>query len=230
MIGKSLKDRVVEMESQVLADLDVEKRLQKVVGTTEGMSLFAEAFYFIRYDFCKLNFIVGAKCPPHEKYWSGLVKNLLEELGGGMFKTHNQLYRDFLLETTGKKENMLAQPKFAQDFNEMWELYCKQNSYKHGLLAIGLYEALDNPDYQLLYTCVKYANVSDLGSKFFVVHANADHYEMFEDIIEEIDEGEDTKKLEEEVLCFVIETQKYMWESLLEWLEKNLTIALTRTA
>jgi len=230
MICPTLKNRVAQKEVQLLSELRVEERLTSIMRVPGGMGLFSEVFYFIRYDFCRLNFIVGAKCPPHEMYWSGLVKNLLEELGGGRFKTHNELYREFLFETTGKTEGMLSQPAFAEEFNRHWEDYCLKSSYKHGLLAIGLYEVLDNPDYQLLFSCVKSGNLSAEGAKFFVVHAQAEHYEIFEDIIEEIDKGEGTEDIVEEALEFVIDTQQFMWSSLLSWLEKNLTIVLARMA
>ncbi len=228
MIPSNLKSIIVSKEVALLDDLCVRERLLEITSNKAGLRAFAQEFYFIRYDFCKLNFIVGAKCPPHEKYWCGLTKNLLEELGGGRGATHNQLYRDFLWESCKKKEQELKPKKYAIDFSKKWEGYCREQHYSEGLLAIGMYEALDNPDYDLLYEVIKESGVSDKGLKFFLVHAKAEHYEMFEEMIDEIQMSESDAGRVERVADFVIDTQRFMWENLLNSLEINLTKVSTR--
>ena len=225
MIPSNLMSHIAEKEAALLYELCVKERLSEIVSSKIGLSAFAQEFYYIRYDFCRLNFIIGAKCPPHEKYWSGLTKNLLEELGGGRGATHNQLYREFLWESSQKNESELKPPKYAIEFSNKWEEYCRNKHYSEGLLAIGMYEALDNPDYDLLYEVVKQTGISDKGLKFFLVHAKAEHYEIFEEIIEEIQINEDDASRVKGVADFVIDTQRFMWVNLLNSLEKSLTKA-----
>jgi hypothetical protein len=224
MISSNLKNLIVDKEQTLLKALEVRERLSYILSNRNGLCLFAEAFYFIRYNFYKLNFIVGAKCPPHEKYWSGLTKNLLEELGGGQALTHNQLYRQFLWESSNRNEDELTQPKFTVIFDNMWGQYCSASSYKEGLLAIGLYEALDNPDYQLLYSVIKGTGISRNGLEFFRVHAQASHFEIFEDIICEIEGENPNPEFIEGAINFVINSQQFMWSGILSWLETSLNL------
>lgn len=220
MISSDIKSKIVNEELTLLEELNVSSRLETILSSQEGLKLFAEVFYFIRYDFCKLNFIVGSKCPPHEKYWSGLTENLLEELGGGKYPTHNQLYRDFLFEVGHEKESELTPPDFTEHFNNQWENYCTNKTYQEGLAAIGLYEALDIPDYKLLYKAVKNTGLSGHALLFFSVHAKAEHFEMFSDVLEEVEA--DNNALVNSSIRFVIETQRFMWSNLLLFLEKSL--------
>ena len=215
---------IVNKELLLLQQLDVEKRFKKIVSDKYGLGLFAKEFYFLRCNFYKLNFIVGAKCPPHEKYWSGLTENLVEELGGEFKITHNQLYRDFLWEAAElKEEDLVTPPHYTITFNGSWEGYCIERDFEEGLLAIGLYEALDVPDYELMERALRATtNLSEKGLRFFTVHAKAQHYSMFENIIDEIQDREGKTDLVAQATNFVIKTQRFMWTNLLQNLEQRL--------
>ena len=223
---QNLASRIVDIESRSLSELGVLDRLMQITRSETGLKLFAESFYFIRSDFCRINFIVGAKCPPHEKYWSGLVRNLVEELGGTGSDTHNELYRYFLMEAAGVGEDFLVSPKFCADFNCSWETFCRESPYELGLLALGFYEALDQVDYQMLQTCVRASGVSSRGARFFEVHAQAEHYQLFGVAIDGVLRTEFGRALAEKAISFVAMTQRKMWGDLLEWLEERCKPAL----
>jgi hypothetical protein len=221
MTDKSVKHIAVEAELSLFAELNIHHRLEFILSSKAGLAKFAEGFYFVRYGFYRTNFIVGSRCPPHEQYWAGLTKNLLEELGGGITSPHNQLYRIFLREAANKEENELREPDFAKEFNHRWETYCQTVPVTEALVAIGVYEALDNPDYDLFFQLMKDIGLNESALEFFAVHAKAHHYEIFEDIVFKVSASEQSGETAKAAIAFVIETQKYMWKNLLSWLENQ---------
>ena len=217
---RSFREDVTKREFDVLGSLDVERRLTNVILRPTGLKKFAEAFYFVRYDFYKLNFMVGSRCPPHEQFWKGLALNLLEELGGREGPTHNQLYRDFLTTVGLGDEQQLREPPFAQGFNREWQMYCANAPLVHALAAIAIYEILDNTDYAMLLRVIRAAGITGVGARFFRVHAEAEHFEMFEDILSRFSEGKEGASTLQEANQFVIGRQRNMWEGLLSHLEQ----------
>lgn len=208
---------IVRAEEEILRRLEVEDRLRAVVTGKSGLGLFAEAFYFIRYDFCRLNFIVGSRFGScDERLWKGLVDNLFEELGAGKGPSHNELYRWFLSEA-GKDETGLSEPEFARDFNGQWEAFCRTTTPNKALSAIGVYEILDNPDYKMLLRVARSAGVSKKALRFFAVHAGAKHFGLFEKVVGEFI-LEDLEMVNT-ATNFVLDLQSRMWADLLSHLE-----------
>ncbi|WP_315790972.1 iron-containing redox enzyme family protein [Fischerella sp. JS2] len=212
---------IIAEEEAILDQLDVELRLCKATANAEGLKQFAEVFYFIRYDFPRLNFVVGERCGTNEFLWAGLAKNLIEELGGKNGPSHNQLYRDFLSSVGTKSEELLKEPLFAQQFNANWENFCRTASLEEALCAIAVYEIFDQPDYQLFLRVMQEAGVPEYGLRFFRVHAAAEHFEMFEDVVAWLQEQEGGKEAFAKGKDFVVQTQRKMWNGLMECLEKQ---------
>jgi Iron-containing redox enzyme len=182
---------------------------------------FGEGFYFIRHDFCKLNFIVGARCSNDEMLWSGLAKNLVEELGGKSGISHNKLYCDFLKSIEARTENELDCPTFAQEFNDRWEEFARTAPLMEALSAIAIYEIFDVPDYQMFLEILERAKVPKEGLIFFRVHANSHHFEMFEDTVAWILTQEGGQEAFDRAKDFVFETQQKMWIGLTECLQSK---------
>ena len=219
----SLVKTILTEEETILRELELESRLSKLTSTAEGLRKFAEYFYFIRYDFCRLNFIVGERCCHNEFLWSGLAKNLIEELGGKNGISHNQLYRNFLTCAGIASEQELKEPDFAARFNQSWETFCRTSSVAEALSAIAIYEIFDKPDYKLLLNVMKNAGIPKQGLIFFQVHSAAEHFEMFEDIISWLMIQDGGEKAFINGRNFVFETQKRMWLDLLESLSNKLS-------
>lgn len=211
----NLKEIVLQAEQKALHDLYVKEELQVLFEIKDNIVKFAEKFYFIRYNFYKINFIAGSRCPSNEIYWRGLVHNLMEELGGIETQTHNQLYRNFLQSLQIDNEEELTPTSFSIEFNKKWEDYCFNAPIDEVLAAIGVYEILDIPDYKLLLDLIE---TSSQGKKidllFFKVHSEAEHFEMFEDFISRMIKDGKLNTVNK-AIDFVIETQKFMWEGLL---------------
>jgi pyrroloquinoline quinone (PQQ) biosynthesis protein C len=227
-LTKQLILSIIESEKLSINKHDIHTRLHRCVATSKKLIIFAEAFYFIRYEFCKLNFIIGARCSNDELLWGGLAKNLIEELGGKSGITHNQLYRNFLESIGAKSENELDSPPFAQAFNSRWEYFAKTAPLMEALSAIAIYEIFDVPDYQMFLEILERAKVPEEGLVFFRVHANAHHFEMFEDTVTWILQQEGGQEAFDRAKDFVFETQQKMWLGLIECLEgdeaKNLDL------
>lgn len=222
----ALLEDIINQEKSTLKNLNVEQQLIDITSRENGLKQFAEIFYFVRYDFCHLNFILGERCCPNEFLWAGLAKNLYEELGGKSGQSHNQLYRDFLT-AVGSQESMLkTEPAFARQFNQTWETHCRQAPLEEALCAIAIYEAFDIPDYQLLLRVMKGANVSQRGLLFFQVHAVANHFEMFEDIVSWLRNQEGGESIFNRAREFVFETHTEMLRGLVASL-KNQVIEST---
>ena len=219
----SLVQTILTEEENILQKLELENTLSKLTSTPEGLRKFAECFYFIRYDFCRLNFIVGERCCHNEFLWSGLAKNLIEELGGKSGISHNQLYRNFLTCTGIASEKELKEPDFAARFNQSWETFCRTSSIAEVLSAIAIYEIFDKPDYKLLLNVMKNAGISKQGLVFFQVHSAAEHFEMFEDIISWLMTQDGGEEAFINGRNFVFKTQKKMWLDLLESLSNKLS-------
>lgn len=212
-------DEISSREESVIQELMLEKEFGNIVAETDGLKKFAETFYFVRYDFCRLNFIVGERCCTNEFLWSGLAKNLYEEMGGKNGVSHNQLYRDFLQCAGAEKEGQIEEPEFAREFNQSWETYCRKSSLAEVLSAIAIYEIFDVPDYQLLLQVMKKANVPQQGLKFFNVHAVSNHFEMFEDVVSWLKDQESGEESFDRAKEFVFQTQTKMWRGLVEHLQ-----------
>ena len=218
---ESFVTAITNAEADLLDSLQVSKRLYESLMADGGLRRFASAFYFIRVHFVKLNFIVGSRCPTHELYWAGLAHNLMEELGGESGTPHNELYRWFLKEAGVPNENSLECPPFATRFNHVWEEFARDAPLEETLGAIAVYEIFDNPDYQMLLNVMSRAQVSARGLVFFRVHAEAAHFDLFEDYFRHISNQQGGIACLEKAKDFVLRTQKEMWAHLLEHLTEN---------
>ena len=214
----TLAEAVVRAETDLLAELRVERRLANVLSTEAGLRNFAETFYFVRYDFCRLNFLVGARCGANDRFTTGIVRNLCEEHGLLRGRSHNQLYRDFLDAAGACPESCLHEPDFAARFNARWHLHCTEAPLPQALAALGVYEVLDNPDYALLLRLVKRVAVHKSGMPFFAVHASARHSELFADLIAEFLDNDADRSHVDKAARFVIDTQRRMWCDLMSHL------------
>lgn len=215
-----LINSIMEREKSMITELKIRDVLSSVTSKGDTVE-FSEAFHFVRHEFCRLNFIVGARCPNNELIWAGLAKNLIEELGGKQGSTHNQLYRDFLRCVAARPEEKLECPKFAQDFNDTWENFARHSPLMESLSAIAIYEIFDVPDYRLFLEVLEQAKVPESGLTFFRVHANAHHFEMFEDTVEWILQQEGGQEAFDKATEFVFETQRKMWIGLIECLQSK---------
>ncbi|WP_264322506.1 iron-containing redox enzyme family protein [Zarconia navalis] len=216
-------EKIINDEELILKELAVEKSLYCLTCDFEGLKRFAEAFHFVRYDFCHLNFIVGERCCDREFLWGGLAKNIYEELGGKNGQSHNQLYRDFLASIGAREDVFLEEPEFASQYNRALQTYCRQAPIPEALFAIAIYEAFDIPDYQLLLRVVKQAGVSQQGLRFFQVHAVANHFEMFEDVVTWLRQQEGGETAFHRAKEFVFKIQTKMWCGLIEHLQEQTT-------
>lgn len=217
----NLVEDIIAEEEAILKDLDIENILCKTVNTSYGLKQFAKVFYFVRSDFPTLNFIVGERCGVNEFLWSGLAKNLIEELGNENTPSHNQLYRDFLSCVGVNTEDLVKEPLFSFQFNETWRRFCRQAPLEEVLSAIAVYEIFDQPDYKLFLRTMQKAGVPEVGLKFFQVHAVAEHFEMFEDIVSWLIEKPGGKDVFLKGKEFVIQTQKKMWLGLIKNLQEQ---------
>jgi pyrroloquinoline quinone (PQQ) biosynthesis protein C len=215
-----LVQNITEEEVKNLEQLSVKEELQRISQSKEGLKSLATAFYFVRYDFCRLNFVVGARCCSHESLWGGLARNLYEELGGKKGVSHNQLYRDFLVSVDAPGEDDLQEPEFAQQFNFAWDKFCRESSLAEALAAIAIYEIFDVPDYQLLLQVMQEAKVKQTGLHFFQVHAVAQHFEMFEETMTWLFEQEGGEAAFQKAKEFVFQTQTQMWSGLIDHLQE----------
>jgi pyrroloquinoline quinone (PQQ) biosynthesis protein C len=209
---------VLDNENRLLKELDIQSRLIDLVKKPDGCKRFANAFYFVRYDFYRLNFIVGARCGPDERYWTGLAHSLYEESGGNGGKSHNQLYRDFLSDVGVKDENTLREPTFAREFNKSWVNFCTDSPFNEALSGLAIFEILDQPDYAMLFEVVKNADISPGGLLFFKIHAQAEHFDFFEEIVDTLGKTPGGRASLERAAAFVIQNQRMMWQGLLQCL------------
>jgi hypothetical protein len=217
----AFQEHVIESEEKIFKELDLADRLFRICGTREGLKKFAEAFYFVRYKFYKLNFIVGARSDPDERSWRGIVENLMEELGGSHDGvSHNELYRRFLAEAGGAPEGQLTEPLFAKEFNDGWEHYAYNAPFDELLAAIAVYEILDNPDYQLLLTITQNTGVSGKGLVFWKVHAGAVHFALFEEFANRMFATPGGAAIIEKAAGYVLAVQRKLWVDLLRHLEQ----------
>jgi pyrroloquinoline quinone (PQQ) biosynthesis protein C len=223
IISNMLIESIVYEEEFILEKLKLEYEIMNILNSLNGLNQFAESFYFVRYDFCRLNFILGERCCTNEFLWAGLVKNLYEELGGKSGRSHNQLYRDFVSCVDARPENAWQEPEFARQFNLAWETFCRKAPLAEALSAIAIYEIFDVPDYQLLLRVMKKAGVSQRGLRFFQVHAVANHFEMFEDVVSWLREQEGGEEAFSRAKEFVFQTQTEMWCGLIAHLQEKTT-------
>ena len=222
-----LVEAVVRAETDLLAELRVEQRLADVLSTEDGLRNFGETFYFVRYDFCRLNFLVGARCGANDRFTTGIVRNLCEEHGLPRGRSHNQLYRDFLDAVGARPESCLHEPDFAARFNARWHRYCTEAPLPQALSALGVYEVLDNPDYALLLRLMKRVDIHKSGIPFFAVHASAHHSELFDDIISEFLDKDADRSYVDKAARFVIDTQRRMWCDLMSHLQAVVSLSVT---
>ncbi len=218
---RDFQKMVIDREEALFNEINLYERLSAICSTKRGLVDFGEAFYFIRYKFYKLNFIIGTRSSPDEAFWGGLVANLLEELGGTDGVSHNELYRIFLREIGASSESELVEPFFTPAFNNNWEKYAFEAPFQEALAAIAVYEILDNPDYQLMLRIAQNAGVTTSGLEFFLVHAGAVHFELFEDFASKMfttPEGEDVINRSAD---YVHQLQSGLWKDLLIHLENK---------
>lgn len=212
---------VIEAEQRLVDESRIRESLRRVAGSLNGVRAFAAAFYFIRSNFVRHNFILGSRLDRHERMWAPIVKNLVEELGGaeGTQPTHNELYRRFL-ESFGLNEAELAPDPFAVSFDEMWTSFVRDAEIKEALLALGVYELLDGPDYSFMRDELRAGKAtSECALEFFEVHSEVRHFEMFEDAFEDIFADEASLEKLRRATVFVLETQKTMWQHLASHLD-----------
>jgi pyrroloquinoline quinone (PQQ) biosynthesis protein C len=221
-----LVNNIFSKEELLIEEIAVKSFLQKYISRAGNLQAFAESFYFIRADFCCLNFTIGERCHTDERLWSGLARNLMEELGGHGGQSHNQLYRNFLSSVKAKNEQELQSPEFAKDFNNSWRSFAKNAPLMEALSAISIYEIFDAPDYKLFLDVLTEAKVPEEGLHFFRVHANAHHFAMFEDTITWLMEQEGGEQAFTNASEFVFDTQRKMWLGLIECLQQKQTLAL----
>jgi pyrroloquinoline quinone (PQQ) biosynthesis protein C len=222
----NLVEEIIAEEEAVLANLQIEKFLAGFVSSSEGKKRFAEIFYFVRADFPTLNFIVGERCGNNDFLWAGLARNLVEELGGGTKQSHNQLYRNFLNCVGSKTELLGDEPDFSADFNQSWRIFCREAPLPEVLSAIAVYEIFDQPDYKLFLRVLTNADIPEVGLRFFQVHALAEHFDMFEDIVVWLREQPGGYEAFEAGRKFVIQTQQKMWLGLKHKLtDQNVVIS-----
>jgi hypothetical protein len=211
--ARELRDR----EEATLVDLKVISRLRHTVATADGLARFAEAFYFIRCDFVRINFLIGSRCGRSEVEWGGLARNLYEELGADHGKTHNQLYREFLAAAGCTSEGNLREPRFARRFNTTWTRFATSEALTTALFAVAAYEVLDGPDYSALHDALRGAIPSG-GLEFFRIHAAAEHFELFGDLCDRITDVGQAAAFRKGA-AFVLKQQHLMWKGLLQHLE-----------
>jgi pyrroloquinoline quinone (PQQ) biosynthesis protein C len=221
-----LVESVFLREELLIEEIQVKSFLQTAVSKVGNLRSFAESFYFIRADFCCLNFTIGERCHADERLWSGLARNLIEELGGHGGQSHNQLYRNFLSSVGARNEQELKSPEFAEIFNNSWRSFAKNAPLMEALSAIAIYEIFDVPDYKLFLDVLTEAKVPEEGLHFFRVHANAHHFAMFEDTITWLMEQEGGEQAFANASEFVFDTQRKMWLGLIECLQQKQTLAL----
>jgi pyrroloquinoline quinone (PQQ) biosynthesis protein C len=221
-----LVESVFLKEELLIEEVGIKSLLRNYILKTEGLQSFAESFYFIRADFCCLNFTIGERCHSDERLWSGLARNLMEELGGHGGQSHNQLYRNFLSSVGARNEQELQSPEFAKVFNNSWRSFAKNAPLMEALSAIAIYEIFDAPDYKLFLDVLTEAKVPEEGLHFFRVHANAHHFAMFEDTITWLMEQEGGEQAFANASEFVFDTQRKMWLGLIECLQQKQTLAL----
>jgi hypothetical protein len=206
-------------ELQILGDLAVTAKLARRCHDERGLRAFAEAFFFVRCDFVRINFVVGARCSRLEGEWGGLARNLYEELGGGRTKPHNELYREFLASTGAGLEADLVEPDFAGRFNDAWLEFAGGAPLRIALLGVAAYEVLDGPDYSALYSALSLSRPSS-ALTFFRIHAEANHFELFHDLLAQGTQSEEDIENDFEVAArFVLTWQKFMWTNLLQHLD-----------
>jgi pyrroloquinoline quinone (PQQ) biosynthesis protein C len=223
----NLVNELTKKEEDLIDVLNLQSFLTKYVADHKRVIDFGEVFLFIRTEFSCLNFVVGQRCHANERLWAGLARNLIEELGDKGGRSHNQLYRDFLDCIGAKREEELEYPQFAAEFNSTWKDFAKNAPLMEALSAIAIYEIFDVPDYKLFLDVLERAGVSEKGLHFFKVHANAHHFEMFEDTITWLMEQEGGEAAFANATEFVFDTQRKMWEGLIECLEAKQTLTLT---
>jgi hypothetical protein len=218
-----LAGAVRRAEEEVLCELEVIEKLTQWCRNKRGLRAFAEAFFFVRCEFVRINFVVGSRCSRLEEEWGGLARNLYEELGGGYTKTHNQLYREFLSSAGGAAEGDLVEPEFARRFNAAWLQFAGGAPLRTALLGVAAYEVLDGPDYSALYSMLTSSNPSaDLT--FFRVHAEANHFELFHDLLRQgTVSNQDVRNDFEIAGRFVLRWQRFMWAGLLQHIDGEMS-------
>jgi pyrroloquinoline quinone (PQQ) biosynthesis protein C len=222
----NLVENIFRQEELLIKESGIKYFLQEYLLNAENLKDFSESFYFIRADFCCLNFTIGERCHTDERLWSGLARNLMEELGGHGGQSHNQLYRNFLSSIGAKSEQDLQPPEFTKVFNNSWRSFAKNAPLMEALSAIAIYEIFDVPDYKLFLDVLTEAKVPEEGLHFFRVHANAHHFAMFEDTITWLMEQEGGEQAFANASEFVFDTQRKMWLGLIECLQQKQTLAL----
>ncbi|HEX3556376.1 MAG TPA: iron-containing redox enzyme family protein [Thermoanaerobaculia bacterium] len=208
-------------EIWILNALCVEDRLKQLASSPAGLRRLISTFYFVRYDFCRMNFIVGSRCASEDEgLYQGIVTNLYEEMGGARGPSHNELYRQVLRFVGVNDEKTLKEPEFARNFNRNWEQFCSGAPKDEALLGIGIYEILDNPDYRLLLRVAKHGGISGSALRFFAVHAGAQHFDLFGSLVQRFIGAGGGATITSAAL-FVLKTQARMWSDLLSFLEER---------
>ena len=114
-------------------------------------------------------------------------------------------------------------PEFAKQFDDRWTKFVQNETPLRALLALGVYELLDGPDYTFLYREIKATGlVGSAGLEFFKVHAEVRHFDLFEEVLGDI--FADEKMANELAIAtqFVLATQEDMWRSLARHLTSEL--------
>jgi Iron-containing redox enzyme len=212
---------IIAAENELIRTSGIRHVLRRVASSRIGVRAFAAAFYFVRVNFVKHNFILGARLGSSEKLWAPLVKNLAEELGGidTPHPSHNELYRRFLADCHLRERELIPLP-FSEDFDRSWTEFVQHEEPGQALLALGVYELLDGPDYTFMRDELRYGGmVSEVGLEFFEAHAEVRHFDMFEDVFEPKFSDTGSKIMLQRSVDFVLSTQMRMWQGLSGYLE-----------
>ena len=188
---------------------------------TEQQKKFCLVFYHARGHFYKFLWTLGSFAPTLE-HKNVIIANFIEEFGGKSI-SHEQLYIRFAnainvdILTEIKSESHY--PIFLKNFNKGHIDWLLNNNWTAKWSAFSAYEYLDNTDYRQLLNLVRNFDVlkTDLG--FFIVHANAKHFESTSELLFKLwqNDSESVKQ----GFNFILDHQLQMWTELSDYVLNN---------
>lgn len=174
---------------------------------------FVSYFYHIRGNFYKFLWFMGSFAPD-TRYKESLQSNIREEFG--IARSHEEWYLDFALSHGVDLKAEILEEKYNADFikayNKVHIDYIIKNSYDIAWSTFSAYEKLDNIDYPALLTLAIDMGASPKGLTFFRIHANGNHYDHTEPLLQKIwDQNSESVKIGFE---FIASHQLKMWSDL----------------
>jgi hypothetical protein len=183
--------------------------------STEQKQKFVKQFYHIRGHFYEMLWFLGSLAPSFE-YKKVVLQNITEEFGGK--KSHENLYWDFATELgVDIQSEILSQTnnlKYIQDFDFSHKNWVITQKWEAVWGALSAYEKLDSVDYRKLLILASELNISEKGLHFFVIHAQAQHFETTENLLQKCWDSDS-----EAVIAgfeFIKEAQMKVWKGLSE--------------